>query len=112
MRTSNTPLANKANGISFLTDSPCIFSGYIQAATPTISVILKMLLPITFPRDTSALPSNAAIILTVVSGKLVPKETIVNPITIGDILINLAILDRSEEHTSELQLRGHLVCSL
>src|SRR5690625_5156354 len=40
-------------------------------------------------------------------------DTAVNEYGTLDILVNNAgIMDRSEEHTSELQSRGHLVCRL
>ena len=46
---------------------------------------LHILLPITFPRDISEKPFVAELILTKSSGKLVPIDTIVNPITISGI---------------------------
>jgi hypothetical protein len=76
---------NNANGISihvvlFFTDN-----GYIIEETPSIPRILKILLPIIFPRTISVLLFIAAKILTTISGADVPKATIVNPITIFGI---------------------------
>src|SRR5207253_1011357 len=39
-----------------------------------------------------------------------PKVT--PPATVASATVGLVALDRSEEHTSELQSRGHLVCRL
>src|SRR5699024_12482469 len=69
------------------------FNGCKNAAMPTTSVILKILLPITFPSDTSALPFSAAVILTVASGALVPNATIVKSTKIAGTRSSLAILD-------------------
>ena len=54
---------------------------------------LNMLLPTTLPMAMSALPSNEDITLTTSSGALVPKATIVNPITREEMLKRRAILD-------------------
>jgi hypothetical protein len=57
--------------------------------------MLKILLPTTLPRAMSepAPPENAAMILTAISGELVPKATTVNPTTRGVIPAVTAILD-------------------
>ena len=46
---------------------------------------LKILDPITFPREISLLPLKAAVMLTAASGALVPRETSVSPITMDGI---------------------------
>ena len=49
---------------------------------PRISKMLVILLPITFPKTISELPLARALIETANSGALVPKATIVNPMSI------------------------------
>lgn len=79
-----------ASGISFVNVPLVIVIGATTAVTPTIIKILKMLLPTTFPIESSALPLIADTILTVNSGAEVPKATIVRPITSDDMLNLLA----------------------
>ena len=79
-----------ASGISFVNVPLVIVIGATTAVTPTIIKILKMLLPTTFPIESSALPLIADTILTVNSGAEVPKATIVRPITNDDMLNLLA----------------------
>src|SRR5690625_3580040 len=43
--------------------------------------------------------------------KIAPKHRLLRPVTLWVLLVLLAVV-RSEEHTSELQSRGHLVCRL
>lgn len=67
--------------------------GLMAAEVPKMKVMLKMLLPTTFPIATSLFPSNAAIKLTDASGALVPNATIVKPINKGDTLKLCAIFE-------------------
>ena len=60
-----------------------IGSGFIIAEIPRISKILAMLLPNTLPMANSELPLKLAKIFTSNSGREVPKETMVRPITMG-----------------------------
>lgn len=53
----------------------------MTAVIPRIINIFKILLPTIFPIVIPALLSNAAVILTAASSKLVPMATIVSPIT-------------------------------
>ena len=62
-----------------------------QYITPKIIKIFKILLPTTFPTAISAVPFNAAVILTAASGALVPMATMVRPTTNCGIPIFLAI---------------------
>ena len=60
-------------------------TGIINAEIPTTKIILKMLLPTIFPIAISAFPFIAAITEVNNSGRDVPIDTIVNPITISGI---------------------------
>ena len=55
----------------------------IMAEAPTITRVLKMLLPTILPTLISALPLRTLKKLTMNSGRLVPRATIVRPITIS-----------------------------
>src|SRR5699024_7417349 len=88
---NKTPPDNNMKGISFLIVCLSTFNGYKNAATPTISDVFNILLLTILPMDISELLLIAAIILTVASGALVPKATIVKPTSSGDILIRCAI---------------------
>src|SRR5690625_5714181 len=46
------------------------------------------------------------------SGSLLPSSCLVRLIDCSKWLVQLMLTIRSEEHTSELQSRGHLVCRL
>ena len=63
----------------------------MRADIPSINRMLAMLLPKIFPIAISVLPFADAKILTMNSGADVPKETIVNPITMGEIFRLFAI---------------------
>ena len=52
-----------------------------------------MLEPTTLPKDIPSKPCNADVTLTASSGRLVPKETIVSPITTEGILNAFAIAE-------------------
>ena len=68
-------------GMSTKAVSLATFMGQITAASPRIIKMFRILLPTTFPMVMSALPWNAAVRLTAASGALVPKATMVSPIT-------------------------------
>ena len=67
--------------------------GAMSAATPKISRLLKILLPITFPSAIPELPFSAAPVLITNSGNEVPSATIVRPITNSLILKRRARAD-------------------
>ena len=71
-----------AQGISLRTVLVAITIGETMAATPTISSVLKMLLPMTLPTAMSVVPFRAETKLTKNSGADVPMATTVRPITI------------------------------
>ncbi|MEY4069228.1 MAG: hypothetical protein RLZZ332_1564 [Actinomycetota bacterium] len=64
------------------------------ADNPRMKRMLKVLLPTTLPRATSALPERAPLIDTAISGALVPNATTVRPMTIG-ATPNLAATDEA-----------------
>ena len=74
--------------------------GVMEADMPRIKRMLNMLLPTTLPRDMSALPDRPAMTLTASSGELVPKATIVSPITRGDIPTSTASFDAPRTNAS------------
>ena len=75
-------VAAMANGMSFFTAERLIAMGAKAAETPTISIVLKMLLPTTLPTARSGVPFIADTRLTKNSGIDVPIATTVSPITI------------------------------
>ena len=68
-------------GMSFLRFIEVIPIGRIIAVIPRMSIVLKMLEPITLPTAMSALPLNAPMKLTTISGADVPIPTMVSPMT-------------------------------
>ena len=76
----------------------------IIAEKPTISSVLKTLLPTTFPTLISALPSRALKKLTTNSGMLVPIATTVRPITISLTFHLRAMLDAPSVNLSAPQI--------
>lgn len=66
-----------------------IGSGHIIAVTPRIIRMFAMLLPKILPNASCELPEKLAMRLTSNSGKDVPKETMVRPITMSVILYRL-----------------------
>ena len=70
------------HGMSFFTVERAMTMGVTRAATPTMSNVLKMLLPTTLPTARSGVPFSADIRLTKNSGIEVPMATMVSPITI------------------------------
>lgn len=91
----------RVKGNSFLTVSSFTFIGLITAAIPKIKSIFKILLPITLPRTISVFPLASALIDTANSGALVPKATIVSPISIFGTLKFWAIDDEPSTNISE-----------
>ena len=82
--------ASTAKGMSLRTVVFKMVMGNTRAATPTMSNVLKILLPTTFPTAKSGVPLRAETKLTQNSGIEVPMATIVNPITICDTFIRSA----------------------
>ena len=64
-----------------------------MAEAPKINNMLAIQLPKIFPSASSELPEKLANKFTRSSGKEVPNDTIVRPITISDILKRLPIDD-------------------
>ena len=71
-----------------------------NAETPTTANILKILLPITLPKDIALVPANAEVIETAASGALVPNATIVKPTIIVGIFKLYATLLAPSTNTS------------
>ena len=82
--------ASNPKGISFLTVFIFAVSGNITADTHSIRKIFEILLPMIFPIARSVFPDILEKIFTTNSGIDVPKDTIVSPITMLDILNFLA----------------------
>ena len=82
--------ASRATGTSFLTVEGRMVIGATIAATPTMSMALKMFEPTTLPTARSAVPFSADTKLTQNSGADVPSATMVSPITICGISIRSA----------------------
>ena len=72
-------VAARLMGISLFRMSISVIMGRIAEEIPTTTRILKMLEPITLPREISFVPLRLAERLTAASGKLVPIETTVRP---------------------------------
>jgi len=85
--------ARIVKGISLKIVEDFAVRGYTIAAAPSISKVLAILEPITFQRASPVCPFIAENIFTKSSGALVPKATIVSPITRDDIPNLFAILD-------------------
>lgn len=87
-------------GISYLNVLFLTGTAVKSAAIPRIRKTLSILLPITLPTAIPALFWNAEFILIAASGALVPKATIVRPITISGTLSFVAILDAPSTNAS------------
>ena len=74
-------------GMSLSTVLRAIIIGATIAATPTMSSVLKILLPTTLPTARSGVPLMAETIETKSSGADVPMATIVSPITISGMFM-------------------------
>jgi len=72
-------------GASWRISWMCTESGVMIAASPRMPSTLKTLLPIALPNASSVRPLSTAPTETVISGALVPKATIVKPMTRGEI---------------------------
>ena len=90
--TANNVVISKVIGNSFFTVSFFTIKGCIKAEAPSIKSIFKILLPITLPSTISNDPESNPLTLTANSGALVPKATIVSPISIFDTLKFFATL--------------------
>ena len=75
-------------------------TGNTKAVNPIIANVLNMLLPTTLPIAIALLPSMEEITLTISSGALVPKATIVSPISNLGTLKFKAVLDAPSTRTS------------
>ena len=84
--TANAVVIIKVIGNSFLTVLFLTCNEWNIAEVPNINKILRILLPITFPKTMSPLPASNDLTLTANSGALVPNATIVSPINILDTL--------------------------
>src|SRR5690625_6179253 len=80
-------------------DKPMIFT------KPTNSIIYADNQQIKFPRHQGEIHYEIEVVLYI--GKEVTR-----PLQVDNIVTKMALGIRSEEHTSELQSRGHLVCRL
>ena len=80
--TASISEAPTAQGMSFFTVFLAMVIGATIAATPTISIVLKIFEPTTFPTAMSVVPFRADTKLTKNSGADVPIATTVRPITI------------------------------
>ena len=86
IKKNNNVLIKITIGISFFIVLFLTITGLIKAQIPIIKRIFKILLPITFPSTISALLEIIDLTETANSGALVPKATIVRPISIFDNL--------------------------
>ena len=99
--------AKNANGMSFFTVDSMMIIGATIAATPTMSIELKMLLPTTLPTAKSGVPFRADTKLTQNSGAEVPSATTVKPITISETFSRWAMATapsvmRSAPHSTSI----------
>lgn len=76
-----------------------------MAEAPNINSILAIQLPKIFPSASSELPEKLANKFTISSGKDVPNDTIVRPITISEILNRLPIEDAPSTRKSAPLIR-------
>ena len=79
--------ARTVKGMSFFTVERSIVIGATSAAVPTMSMVLKMLLPTTLPTARSVVPLSAEMKLMKNSGIDVPIATTVRPMTMGGMFI-------------------------
>ena len=79
-------LAKKKGFKTIVVDRNNLCKGFKIAVIPNTKPILAILDPITFPITIPEPLFKIAVILTINSGKLVPKATNVIPIIIGEIL--------------------------
>lgn len=85
-KTDKPSVINNNIGICFLMTLLLILKGLIKIASPRMTRILLMLLPITLPKSISAFPDRCELNEIASSGAEVPNATIVKPIIIVDIL--------------------------
>lgn len=87
MKPSKNAITNKSNatarliGMSRVRSNLLTLSLLMIAEAPMMTRVLKMLLPMMLPTLMSLLPRNTLKKLTMNSGRLVPMDTIVRPIT-------------------------------
>ena len=87
---TNKKLDTVTKGNSYIKVLDRMSSGTMMALMPRMRPMLTILLPTMLPTARSPLPDHAEKIVTMNSGKEVPKATIVRPITKGDTLSHLA----------------------
>ena len=104
--TSSTMVITATKGISIKSVFFLTASGVITEAMPRIRRTLRMLLPTTLLTASSALPLIPAVILMAASGALVPKATIVRPITICGMPSLPARLEEPSTNTSAPFIRS------
>lgn len=88
------------NGKSLLINILSTVNVPSNAETPITAKILKMLLPITLPKDIALVPANAEVMDTAASGALVPNATMVNPTIMVGIFKLYATLLAPSTNTS------------
>ena len=76
------------------------FDGRIVCVSPAINAVLQMIEPNAFPAAIAADPSNAAVVDTRISGRVVPRLTMVAPTTISGIPSFLAIATAASTNRS------------
>ncbi len=102
---ANDAISEKGTSLYIVELLAC--SGYTIAATPSTSHVFAILDPMTFQSAKSVCPFIAESIFTKSSGALVPKATIVRPITRADIPKRFAIL---EAHSTRIS--AHLISTM
>ena len=95
----------RSNGSSFLSTPDLTGRGAIKAVTPSTRAILAMLDPSALPMARSPAPDVDAMSDTSISGADVPKDTIVKPISIGDMPKFLAVAAAPNTNRSALHTR-------
>ena len=103
MNPDNIAVITTRNGKSLFNTSRPILSSLRSAHKPIISIMLNRLLPITLLTANALFPESDEVILTAASGALVPKATIVSPITILGTRSNLAIAELPPTNQSVLR---------
>ena len=84
--TEKPSVTNTKIGICFRITSGSILKGLMRMATPKMTRILVMLLPMTLPNSRSVFPDKWELKEIAISGADVPKATMVKPIMVVDIL--------------------------
>ena len=80
-KAANRKVTSRAMGMSRRRLERVTATGAITAVRPRMSRVLNTLEPTTLPTEMSAFPCRAPVRLTTSSGQLVPKPTMVRPMT-------------------------------